>query len=288
MSAVMNDGSCAPGGTVARSMARWGGSLLLVLGAHGGLAAAMLSWRVAVEAVEPPPAAVMIDLAPMPVAPPVEQAPMEPAEPPPPEPPPLEEQLPEPDLPPEPVIEPEPLPEPLPEPPPVEPEVALPEPPPPPPKPKPKPKPKEPPRPKEPPVERPKPRQEVAPAPPPAPAAPVAPAAVAAAPAPGPVSTRNSRALPSWQGLLIGHLERHKRYPRSAQARRQEGVAQVRFVIDREGKVLSVRLEKSSGHEVLDAETVAMVERASPLPAPPPELARDRFELVVPVQFFIR
>ena len=106
-----------------------------------------------------------------------------------------------------------------------------------------------------------------------------------AAPAP---SAAPSRAVPSWQGRLLSHLERHKRYPRSAQARRQEGVAQVRFTIDRNGNVLSVRLDRSSGVASLDEETVEMVQRASPLPAPPEEMAKDRIELVVPVQFFIR
>ncbi|HEY0838066.1 MAG TPA: energy transducer TonB, partial [Azospirillum sp.] len=102
------------------------------------------------------------------------------------------------------------------------------------------------------------------------------------------MSTQASRAVPTWQGLVLGHLERHKRYPRIAQMRRQEGVAQVRFVIDRQGRVLSARLETGSGHALLDEETVALVERASPLPPPPPEMPRERIELVVPVQFFVR
>lgn len=261
---------------------RWGGSLLVVLGIHAGAAVGMLAWHVPMMPPEAPPpaAAVMLDLAPLPTAPP------QPAEPPPPT---LEQMLPEPEVPPEPVVEPmiEPIvePEPLP-PPPVPVEVAMPE------KPKPKPKPKEPPKPTPPKVEPPKPRAEAKPAPqtPPAPAA-AASTTAPAAPAVGTPSSATasvSRATPSWQGLLLGHLERHKRYPRSAQARRQEGVAQVRFTLDREGRVLSVRLEKTSGFESLDEETVAMVQRASPLPAPPPEIAQDRMELVVPVQFFLR
>jgi len=274
-------------------LTRWGGSLAVVLGAHAMVAAAMLTWRMPVEPVQPPPAAVMIDLAPMPQAPPAEpqETPPEPLppqpeplpEPPPPEP--VVEPIPEPV--PEPLPEPivEPLPEPLAEPPPVEAEVTLPEPPPP-----PKVKPKDKPKPQPPKVERPKPEPAPRPTPPAAaaPALPAPPAPVAAAPAPGPVSTQTSRAVPTWQGLVLGHLERHKRYPRSAQVRRQEGVAQVRFVIDRQGRVLSARLEKSSGHEILDEETVSLVERASPLPAPPPEMPQERIELVVPVQFFVR
>ena len=109
----------------------------------------------------------------------------------------------------------------------------------------------------------------------------------AASPASAPVPVV-SNAVPSWQGRVLHHLERHKRYPRAAQARRPEGVAQVRFTIDREGRVLSVRLDRSAGHEMLDEETLEMVRRASPLPTPPEEMKQDRIELVVPVQFFLK
>ncbi|MBP2311461.1 energy transducer TonB [Azospirillum soli] len=254
-------------------LTRWGSSLVLVLGVHAVAFVGMLAWQVPMEAIAPPPAAVMLELAPLPEAPP----PAEPMEPPPPT---LESIVPEPEPPPEPIIEPIVEPEP---PPPVPAEVALPEPP------KPKPKPKEPPKPTPPKVvERPQPRPEAKAAPQATPT-PAPPAPVAAAPAPGPTSATVSRnAMPSWQGLVLGHLERHKRYPRAAQARRQQGVAHVRFTLDRQGRVLSARLEKTSGHESLDEETVAMVERASPLPPPPPEMAQDRIELVVPVQFFLR
>jgi TonB family C-terminal domain len=269
------------------TLARWGGSLLLVLGAHAAVGVGMLSWRVAVEEAAAPPAAVMLDLAPMP-----EVAPPEPT-------PTLESMLPEPEVLPEPVIEPmvepEPIPEVTPEPlPPVPAEVALPEPP-----PKPKPKPKEtpkptPPKPTPPKVERerPKPPAEVKPRTdvPPTQAAPSMPSApsAAATPSPLPPAAHTSNAVPTWQGLVVSHLERHKRYPRIAQMRRQQGVPQVRIVIDRQGRVLAAKLEKGSGFEALDEETVALAERASPLPAPPPEMAQDRIELVVPVQYFLR
>lgn len=276
-----DDGSERP----ARGVARWGGSLLLALGVHAAAGVAMVAWHVPITPSEAEPPAVLLELAPLPVAPP-EPAPAIDIPLPEPMPEPVIEPLPEPPPPePEPVVE---EPPPPPEPPPVvEPEVVLPKPPPEPPKPKPEVK-KEAPKPK---PEKPKPPrpvvqpvQQAQPAPAAAPPAPAA-APVPAAPAP---SAAPSRAVPSWQGRVLGHLERHKRYPRSAQARRQEGVAQVRFTIDREGRVLSVQLDRSSGHSVLDEETVEMVRRASPLPAPPDEMTQDRIELVVPVQFFIR
>ncbi|GLR83036.1 energy transducer TonB (plasmid) [Azospirillum oryzae] len=262
----------------ARGAFRWGGSLMLALGVHAAAGVAMVAWHVPITPSEADPPAVLLELAPLPVAPP-EPTPAIDIPLPEPMPEPVIEPEPEPPPEPEPVVEEPPPPEP---PPVVEPEVVMPKPPPEPPKPKPEVK-KEAPKPK---PEKPKPPRPVAQPVQPAPvAAPPAPAPAPAAPAP---SAAPSRAVPSWQGRLLSHLERHKRYPRAAQARRQEGVAQVRFTIDRDGNVLSVRLDRSSGVPSLDEETVEMVHRASPLPAPPEEMAKDRIELVVPVQFFIR
>jgi protein TonB len=79
-----------------------------------------------------------------------------------------------------------------------------------------------------------------------------------------------------------------KRYPHQASFRRQQGVPYIRFVIDREGKVLSVRLERSSGIRALDDEAVSLPKRASPLPKPADDVKGDAVELVVPVEFFMR
>lgn len=41
------------------------------------------------------------------------------------------------------------------------------------------------------------------------------------------------------------------------------------FCLDREGRVLDVRIERSSGSDALDREALASLRRASPAPAPP-------------------
>jgi protein TonB len=96
-----------------------------------------------------------------------------------------------------------------------------------------------------------------------------------------------SNAVPAWQGLLLGRLERFKRYPSSAQFRRQQGVVYLRFSMDRHGNVVSAVIDKSSGFDILDAEALALIHRAAPLPPPPPEVDGDPIELVVPIQFFL-
>ncbi len=105
---------------------------------------------------------------------------------------------------------------------------------------------------------------------------------------PAPPAPQVSTGKPTWEGLVLAALNKGKRYPREASFRRQQGAPYIRFVMDREGKVLSVRLERSSGFRALDEEAVALPKRASPLPRPPEDVKGDTIELVVPVEFFMR
>ncbi len=119
------------------------------------------------------------------------------------------------------------------------------------------------------------------------PAKPVQQAAIAAAPSAAELA-RRAAAQANWQGLLLAHLERHKNYPRAARKRLQQGTSLLRFRMDRSGRVLSYALAKSSGYEALDAEVLAMIERAQPLPPLPAEISDAVVEIVVPVQFTLR
>ena len=231
---------------------RWGLSAGFVLAVHAGILVSVL----ALDTPPPPaelPGPVLIDLAPMPAAPP-----------PAPEPEPVAEEPPHPEPPP-------------PEPPPqVEPEVQLPT--------------VTPPKPPQ--VKPPSPRLAVVRPRPPEPAqttpvAPAAPSEPAPEAAPRPVASQ-SNVMPTFHQRLLRHLDQNKRYPQTSQRRRQQGTAMLRFTMDAEGNVLSFRLEKTSGHEALDEEVLAMIKRAEPLPKIPPDLGRDRLELVVPVQFALR
>jgi protein TonB len=85
-----------------------------------------------------------------------------------------------------------------------------------------------------------------------------------------------------WQSRLMAHLERRKRYPAGARSRGEVGVAAVRFTIDDSGNVLNVALARSSGFPDLDEEVVALVRRASPVPAPPPGANKT---ITAPVRF---
>lgn len=93
----------------------------------------------------------------------------------------------------------------------------------------------------------------------------------------------SSAASAKWQKALVAHLARYKRYPE--QGNTPEAVVSVAFTIDRKGNVVSSRIEKSSGSDVLDADALAMIKRAAPLPAPPAEVAADDLTLVLPIRF---
>jgi periplasmic protein TonB len=90
----------------------------------------------------------------------------------------------------------------------------------------------------------------------------------------------------TWKSQVITLLEHNKRYPSEARARGEQGVTRLAFRIDRDGHLLSSRIVASSGSTALDAETLALLQRAQPFPPPPPELAGS--ELTVPLRFNMR
>ena len=60
------------------------------------------------------------------------------------------------------------------------------------------------------------------------------------------------------------------------------------FSIDRNGHVISRHIVKGSGFADLDAEVLALVERAQPMPAFPPSMTEERLDLTVPIRFSLR
>lgn len=234
-----------------QKLTRYSGSLLLVLAVHAVAIVVALRWPSS-QAIELPPAAMMVELAPVP----------EPAPPPPPkvvqppQPPAPEEQLPIPPVAEAPKAE-----------------IAVPKPV----KPKPKPQPPKPVKKVEPPKEE-KPADDKPLDAPPSNAKPEK----SASPQPSP-PTPPSNALPTWQGELLSHLSKFKRYPEDARRRGMQGTSKLRFVVDGEGRVLSYELAGGSGSASLDRATLEMIRRAQPLPKPPPELLKNgSLEVVAP------
>jgi periplasmic protein TonB len=119
------------------------------------------------------------------------------------------------------------------------------------------------------------------------PASEARPTDTAAAPAPG-LSALAARAQASWHKSLSAHINRYKRYPTEARARKIEGEVSIEFTLDRHGNILVSRIVKSSGSSLFDQEALAMLQRAAPLPAPPEQVSADGFSLVLPIHFRIK
>jgi TonB family protein len=100
-----------------------------------------------------------------------------------------------------------------------------------------------------------------------------------------PAALPSSTVVPTWKSQIVARLEEHKRYPEEARSRREQGVAQVFFSIDRQGRVLESRVVRSSGANALDEEALALLKRAEPFPPPPQELAGDHVDLTIPIRF---
>jgi colicin import membrane protein len=84
----------------------------------------------------------------------------------------------------------------------------------------------------------------------------------------------------SYKTIVFGMLELAKHYPEDARARGAHGSALIQFELNDDGTVKSVKLLRSSGDASLDVESLALVERASPFPKPPPG-AQKQFAAVI-------
>jgi protein TonB len=123
----------------------------------------------------------------------------------------------------------------------------------------------------------------------PAPRTSAAPRAERQAPAASAISAgATAAAIASYNQLVAAHLQRFKQYPPASKAAGQQGTARLSFSLSRSGQVLASHLAGSSGHAALDGETLAMVRRAQPFPAFPPDMKQASMSFNVPVQFAIR
>lgn len=93
------------------------------------------------------------------------------------------------------------------------------------------------------------------------------------------------RRLEDWQRKLFTHIGRHKAYPDEARAKKLSGDVLVAFELDRDGKILSAQIARSSGHKVLDEAAIAVMRKANPLPPLPFEVRGTTARLTLPMKF---
>lgn len=100
-------------------------------------------------------------------------------------------------------------------------------------------------------------------------------APVAASPSPA--------ALSDYYRRLETHLARFHAYP-ALNGRRPQGMARVGLIVNRDGRVLDVWIEASSGSRDLDDAALQTVRRSEPLPSLPGDLPGP-IDLIVPLNF---
>jgi protein TonB len=88
--------------------------------------------------------------------------------------------------------------------------------------------------------------------------------------APSAVSGPASSAAIRFQQALLRHVARYQHYPRAAH--HLQGKVDAQFSMSRDGTLLGVWVETSSGQAILDQEAIETIRRAQPLPPIPPEL----------------
>ncbi len=104
---------------------------------------------------------------------------------------------------------------------------------------------------------------------------------------PPPPQQVDTSVSPSYLALVRGVLEANKRYPKRAIERNHQGVVVLWILIDRYGQIANYRIEQSSGSTILDGEVVRLVKKIKKLPMMPAEMARDSYEMTIPIRFVL-
>ncbi|MCZ6168797.1 energy transducer TonB [Campylobacter ureolyticus] len=94
----------------------------------------------------------------------------------------------------------------------------------------------------------------------------------------------------NWQGLVMAHLNKFKKYPKNSLINEEEGKVVLRVEIDKNGNVLSLKMRKSSKFESLNNETLKLFKYASPLPKPPIDLMKGKSSIILnmPIEYDIK
>ena len=95
------------------------------------------------------------------------------------------------------------------------------------------------------------------------------------------------KVIESYGALLTRHISAFKKYPRIAQRRIWEGNILLEITLNKNSKILNIKVISESKYEVLNKEAVAMIERAQPLPKAN-NIKSETFKVFVPVVFKLR
>ena len=89
----------------------------------------------------------------------------------------------------------------------------------------------------------------------------------------------------NYEDRVLLWIKRHGAYPYEAAMYRLEDTVTLRFAINRQGKILYYKLVKRSKWYLLNRAIKRMMDRSSPVPPIPMEIARNEMTFTVPVRF---
>lgn len=108
--------------------------------------------------------------------------------------------------------------------------------------------------------------------------------------APQPVRRRLSRG--QLRGIVKGYyrtlnalMRQTRSYPRSARRLGLEGTVLVEMVVDKRGQIVTVKVARSSGHDVLDQAALAQIQELKKVPKIPHELNRRKMTFQIPFEY---
>lgn len=89
----------------------------------------------------------------------------------------------------------------------------------------------------------------------------------------------------NYYALIAATLAKHKRYPKYARKKGQEGTVLLSFTVLSSGLVKDIKIKQSSGHRQLDRAVKKMLQQASPLPPFPAQQTARELNISIPIVF---
>ncbi|MFC1456513.1 MULTISPECIES: energy transducer TonB family protein [Microvirga] len=104
----------------------------------------------------------------------------------------------------------------------------------------------------------------------------------------GAAASADPNVLNRYVAQLAAALRSRLRYPETARAQGLEGVATIRFTMQRSGQIVSASLVRSTGNPSLDQAALAAASPGTSLPAAPETMPQQQLTVSVPLRFNLR
>ena len=104
----------------------------------------------------------------------------------------------------------------------------------------------------------------------------------------GAAASADPTVLNRYVASITAALRSRLRYPDVARSQGIDGVATLRFTMDRTGRIISSTVTRSAGHPALDQAAIAAASPGSSLPPAPAALPQQQFTISVPLRFNLR